>query len=248
MTTEGGDDDVARQLQPHLSPARQGGPSAAVQASDVNIAVGNNGSGDTETVGAQRNWETFDEDAVVKPEQPASEGGVPVSRTQHPRSTSNEPGSATANGGTAMGLEPGAASQPSVAFSNRSGEVVMTGEGVTQGPVIQTRHMEEGKIHEMDRPLQPRRIRMLKIMSVVAAIFFFPTGIPAVYYAWRVPGLLAEGVMRGNIDCALRAARFSQRFVVLSAVLFVIIAVLVVAVVASEKADFRYVAHSSAHG
>ena len=86
----------------------------------------------------------------------------------------------------------------------------------------------------------------------MAAVLFFPSGIPAAYYAWRTKREFDEGILRGNIDRAQKFARRTERLLILSAILVVLTAVLVFALVEREaygySADRNYVAHPSAHG
>ena len=90
------------------------------------------------------------------------------------------------------------------------------------------------------------------MLSVVSAVLFFPTGIPAVYFAWRTRKEFDEGILRGNIDRAQKFARRTERLIILSAILVVLTAVLAFAMVEREahdyKVDHSYVAHASVNG
>lgn len=84
---------------------------------------------------------------------------------------------------------------------------------------------------QYDRPLRKKRMRLIKIFSIIACVFFFPTGIPAIYYAFRTEKEFDEGVLRGNIDRAQKFAKRSERLIVLSFVLAFMVAALILAIV-----------------
>lgn len=81
--------------------------------------------------------------------------------------------------------------------------------GGSNGNVIQTQQTccqnvpERWRDIERQKPLTQKRIKVLQILSIVAIIFFFPLGIPAVVFAFRLQKTLNEGIMQGNIDKAL---------------------------------------------
>lgn len=106
--------------------------------------------------------------------------------------------------------------------------------------VIRTANIQETERWrdlERQRPLRQRHIMLLKIFGVIACFFFFPTGIPAVYYAFKTEKEFDEGIMRGNIDEAQRCARKSERLIIFSGLLAILTAVIVFAVVERSLMD-----------
>ena len=84
---------------------------------------------------------------------------------------------------------------------------------------------------EHQRPLRKRRMQLLKVFSVISCFFFFPSGIAAAYYAFRTETEFNEGIIRGNIDRAQKFAKRSERFIILSFVMSIVMAALVLAVI-----------------
>ncbi|KAL8600100.1 hypothetical protein ACOMHN_009707 [Nucella lapillus] len=272
MMSEGGsvdDDVVARQLQPHLSGQGDLTTTAVRDSDDVRINIGNSSTSDNSGT-TTKTWETFDDDDDTTqnrgarrthsggdPHQSSRDGAQPP-KIPPPTTAANGREISTASTGNVP--KPQSATDAPVMYHHQSGEVVVVGGGGGGSPpggevggVIQTRHVaRESGVHEMDRPLRPGRIKMLKAMSVAAAILFFPTGIPAVVMAWRIPGQLVEGIIQGNIDRALRSARYSQRLAILSGVLVVLVVVLTLALLEQarhgQSMDNSYLAHASIHG
>ncbi|ESO83490.1 hypothetical protein LOTGIDRAFT_169181 [Lottia gigantea] len=80
-------------------------------------------------------------------------------------------------------------------------------------------------------PLTKRRILILKCLAVAVAIFFFPAGIPAVYYAFKIDKAFQAGIMQGNIDLALKYAKRTEKLVILSLVLGVLFIVMCFAII-----------------
>ncbi|XP_035828688.1 uncharacterized protein LOC101861771 [Aplysia californica] len=99
---------------------------------------------------------------------------------------------------------------------------------------------------ELQRPLRQRRIKYLKIFSIISCIFFFPSGIPAIYYAFRTEREFNEGIMRGNIDRAQKFAKRSESLIILSLVMSVVVAALVVAIIERPYFSHRDHAHKGA--
>lgn len=124
-----------------------------------------------------------------------------------------------------------ATSQPVRYDVNRDQAVVVMNGGAGAGAVIMTRNIPERWRDLPERPLRATRMKMLKIFSVVAIFLFFPSGIPAAYFAWRTQREFDEGIIQGNIDRAQKLARRTEHLIILSAVLAVITAVLIFALV-----------------
>ena len=121
-----------------------------------------------------------------------------------------------------------------VQYSNAKGQVQVVQQSVATRPdgsyYINTHGVPE-QWSEPERPLRKKRILLLKIFSIVACIFFFPSGIAAAYYAFQIDKEFNEGIMRGNIDKAQKFAKRSERLIVLSLVLSIVLATLIVALV-----------------
>ncbi|GFO15518.1 hypothetical protein PoB_004202300 [Plakobranchus ocellatus] len=133
-----------------------------------------------------------------------------------------------------------------VQFSNVKGQVEVVQQPVATRPdgsyYINT-HGVPQQWSEPDRPLRKRRIRLLKIFSVVACVFFFPTGIPAAYYAFNIDREFSEGIIRGNIDRAQQFAKRSERLIVVSMFFSVVLGALIVALVERPYTHAKH--HSS---
>lgn len=84
---------------------------------------------------------------------------------------------------------------------------------------------------EHEQPLRQRRIRLLKIFSILACILFFPTGIFAIYFAFRADKEFQEGIAIGNIDRAQKFAKRSEKFIIICFVMAVVVAALIVTII-----------------
>ncbi|OWF55810.1 uncharacterized protein LOC110455455 [Mizuhopecten yessoensis] len=125
-------------------------------------------------------------------------------------------------------------------IKSKSSEPRVNGGHGKDHRVIQTASLQEAQRWrdlERQRPLRQRHILLLKVFGIIACVFFFPTGIPAVYYAFKTEKEFDEGIMRGNIDEAQRCARKSERFIIFSGLLAILTAVIVFAVVERSLMD-----------
>ncbi|GFS26816.1 hypothetical protein ElyMa_005227300 [Elysia marginata] len=121
-----------------------------------------------------------------------------------------------------------------VQFSNSKGQVQVVQQPaltLPDGSYYINTHGVPQQWSEPERPLTKKRILLLKIFSIVACVFFFPSGIPAAYYAFRIDKEFEEGIMRGNIDQAQKFGKRSEKLTILSMVLSVVFATLIVALV-----------------
>ncbi|KAK6995030.1 hypothetical protein BgiMline_011677 [Biomphalaria glabrata] len=84
---------------------------------------------------------------------------------------------------------------------------------------------------EHERPLRKRRLLITKVFSVISCFMFFPTGIPAAYFAFRAEKEFQEGVSRDNINRAMKFAKRSEKFIIMSVVMCVVVATLIVAII-----------------
>ena len=121
-----------------------------------------------------------------------------------------------------------------VQFSNLKGEVQVVQQSTSTGSdgsyYINTHGVPE-QWSEPERPLRKTRVLMLKIFSIIACVVFFPSGIPAAYYAFQINKEFNEGIMRGNIDRAQKFAKRSERLIILSMVLSVVLITLIIALI-----------------
>ncbi|KAK7102262.1 uncharacterized protein [Littorina saxatilis] len=260
MTSEGSD-GFDRQLQPHLASTHTAGldnPVMTLSENDVTVNVHH-----APASSSNRTWERFDQDDSGYAE---NRNGPATS----PNSNRIDVGSAAANIHSNGKVPDSSASktvlpeqqttttgQHPVFYNCQSGEaVVVPGNATATVPgsgttVIATSHIPE-RWREMERPLRARQMKILKALSVLAVVMFFPTGIPAVHYAWRTKREFDEGILRGNIDRAQKFARRTERLIILSAILLVLVAVLVFALVERARngydVDHSYVAHTSVQG
>ncbi|KAK6175396.1 hypothetical protein SNE40_013868 [Patella caerulea] len=93
-------------------------------------------------------------------------------------------------------------------------------------------------------PLTKRRITLLKVFSICAAIFFFPAGIPAAYYAFKIDKAFQDGIIQGNIDLAFKFAKKSEKLIILSIVLGVLSMVILFAIIERVLVGNEYYWHS----
>lgn len=113
------------------------------------------------------------------------------------------------------------------------GQMSRTADG---SPYINTQGIPNQWEEEHNQPLRRKRIRLIKVFSIIACVFFFPTGIPAIYFAFRIGKEFEEGIMRGNIDRAQKFAKRSERLIILSFVMAFMVGALVVALI--ERPNF----------
>ncbi|XP_059150509.1 uncharacterized protein LOC131937250 [Physella acuta] len=84
---------------------------------------------------------------------------------------------------------------------------------------------------EHERPLRKRRLLLLKIFSLISLALFLPTGILAVYFAFRAEKEFLDGIQQGNIDRAQKFAKRSKNFTIISLVMCIVIVALIITVV-----------------
>ncbi|CAG5132737.1 unnamed protein product [Candidula unifasciata] len=121
-----------------------------------------------------------------------------------------------------------------IQYSATDGKVnVLQGQVVTRPDG--SRYINTRGIHqhwsELERPLRQKKIKLLKIFSILACIAFFPFGILAVYFAFRTERELNEGIMKGNIDRAQKFAKRAEKLIMISLLMCLVIVALVVALV-----------------
>lgn len=119
-----------------------------------------------------------------------------------------------------------------VSYSTQNGGVAVINVTSTPQPdgsqVIQTSQYQSSPAgrYESDRPLTKRYQRILKVLSVVAAIVFFPVGIPAVYYAFKTEKEFNAGILRGDISLAQKYGKRAEKFIIFSYLFFVLVVIL----------------------
>jgi hypothetical protein len=95
-------------------------------------------------------------------------------------------------------------------------------------------------------------VQILKILSVIAAVLYFPLGIPAMYFAFRTQREFDEGIMQGNIDRALKFARRTEHLLILSLIALILTIVLIFALIEraqnNYKTESNYIAHNGVNG
>ena len=94
------------------------------------------------------------------------------------------------------------------------------------------------------RPIKERDMRFLKIFSVVAILFFFPSGIPALVYALKASKGFYEGNATGDLSATRKYMKFSERLIICSIVSGLLVFVLLFAIL--EKNALAE--HSLHHG
>ena len=89
-------------------------------------------------------------------------------------------------------------------------------------------------------PLRRRKIKLLQGFSVIAVLLFCPLGIPAMYMANGIDKEFNQGIMQGNIDKAIRRAKWSERFIFFSFMGALLVFVAVFAIVEREQTVTNY--------
>lgn len=88
----------------------------------------------------------------------------------------------------------------------------------------------------MEEPeLKERKIFILKIVSVLSIFLFFPTGIPAVVYAWRAEKDFIAGFQTGYRESARKKAKIAEILVILSLVIAIIMWAVIAALIERFK-------------
>lgn len=170
--------------------------------------------------------------SVIKQnDRPVDNGTVTISATSTP---------ANQNGNVAVQFSNQNDSATTTTAAS-TGDSKINGTHNTDRRVIQTANLGNEPLRwrdmERQRPLRQRHIMLLKIFGIIACFFFLPTGIPAVYYAYKTEKEFEEGIIRGNIDEAQRCSRKSERFIIFSGLLAILTAVIVFAVVERSLID-----------
>ena len=124
-----------------------------------------------------------------------------------------------------------------VMYFNHAGEATFTRDNVcttqTEGgtTVINTAHYSSNfNPYSYEKPLRKRNIKFMLAISVIAIIFFFPTGICAYHYALKADKEFDVGIERGDIDLARKYAKKSEKFIIFSFFSAFLVAVIVLAV------------------
>lgn len=111
------------------------------------------------------------------------------------------------------------------------GRVVMSREDGTR--IIITHDRAPPRKHH--QKLTERKLKIINVLAVVAIIVFFPSGIPALIFAQRSERqFFSRGVLRGDLDLAKKYARWSQRLIILSFIVAVLIIALVFAILGQD--------------
>lgn len=124
-----------------------------------------------------------------------------------------------------------------VMYFNHAGEATFTRDNVcttqTEGgaTVINTAHYSSNfNPYSYEKPLRKRNIKFMLAISVIAIIFFFPTGICAYHYAMKADKEFDVGIERGDIDLARKYAKKSEKFIIFSFFSAFLVAVIALAV------------------
>ncbi|XP_041347507.1 uncharacterized protein LOC121367418 [Gigantopelta aegis] len=73
------------------------------------------------------------------------------------------------------------------------------------------------------RPLHAQKITYLIIFSFIAIVLFFPTGIPACYYAFKTKKTFYDRDLKDNFELAIKYSILTERLVICSVLLAVIV-------------------------
>lgn len=159
----------------------------------------------------------------------------------HTNGSSNEPlkhhGDETPSPTTDISETSHIASYP-VVYSNNGQNGVVQEQVVIRSPdgtkVIRTEpccHYDSHPYRKKRRPLRKNRILLLKVLSVIAVIVYFPLGIPAAYFAFRIQKEFDAGIISGNIDKAQKYAGRAEKLIIFAGLFAILTLVVVVSLV-----------------
>lgn len=201
-------DELAREMQPHLSHHEATGVESTVSLENVKTTVeesengGENITGETRRSDINVGNENFNGNAKTDGEQTGE-----------------------------------VSSAPPVYYSSSTGETSIVNEPVVIRQangvhVIRTRECcHTPNNYHRERPLKLKHIRFLKGFSILAVLVFFPLGIPAMFYAFKSEKEFHAGILRGNLDLARKLAKRSERLIIFSVMGALLVAVAVFAFV-----------------
>lgn len=94
-----------------------------------------------------------------------------------------------------------------------------------------------------ERPLKEKDLRFLVIFATIAVVLFFPTGIAAMYYAFKTKKEFHAGIERGDLTVAKKKCKICERLIILSLVAGLFLFVVVFAVIEKETTAHHHYHH-----
>lgn len=107
---------------------------------------------------------------------------------------------------------------------------------------VQDSYTRQTRTQIPDVPFRKSKIKLLQVFSVVAAVLFFPLGIPAVYFATKIEGEFNKGILLGNVDKANKLIKRTEKLIIFSFIVAFLIVVTVFTVMEYhfQKDDDEY--------
>lgn len=115
---------------------------------------------------------------------------------------------------------------------------------------VQESYTRQTRTQIPDVPFRKSKIKLLQVFSVVAAVLFFPLGIPAVYFANKIEGEFNKGILLGNVDQANKLIKRTEKLIIFSFIVAFLIVVTVFTVLEYniQKDDDKYLQSKTNHG
>lgn len=115
---------------------------------------------------------------------------------------------------------------------------------------VQESYIRQTRTQIPDVPFRKSKIKLLQVFSVVAAVLFFPLGIPAVYFANKIEGEFNKGILLGNVDQANKLIKRTEKLIIFSFIVAFLIVVTVFTVLEYniQKDDDKYLQSKTNHG
>jgi hypothetical protein len=122
-------------------------------------------------------------------------------------------------------------------YSSENGRSVISHEHVVQTNqdglrVVVTSHRQTWR--ETEKVVKEKDLKILKVFAIISIILFFPTGIPAFYYARLTHTEFHLGFIRGELDTARKMAKRCEKLIILSVMAAFLIAVLTFVIIENK--------------
>ncbi|XP_074646495.1 uncharacterized protein LOC141902589 [Tubulanus polymorphus] len=122
--------------------------------------------------------------------------------------------------------------QPTICYQTPHGQTATTRENVVNA-VADGYHVvvtPERTWVGQGRILKEKDLKVYKILSVIAILFFFPSGLLALYYAHKTHKEFYAGLERGEVDTAKKMAKRCEKCLVLTVISCILLIALLVAI------------------
>jgi len=88
---------------------------------------------------------------------------------------------------------------------------------------------------DRQKPVKERNLKLYKIISVIAIIAFFPTGIPALWNSFKLQEEFYDGIQKGDLAKCNKRALLLNKLLILSFTLCMFTVILILAVYGGVK-------------